>query len=290
MKSVLKDINYFLVKVLSLLPLQILYFISDIMYLFINYVIKYRKKVIYNNLKNSFPDKTDNEIKKLVKKFYRHFCDSLIETLALVSMSEKEIKKRMRYRNLEILDKYYKENKSVCAVFGHYGNWEWLAGLPFYCKHQVYAIYLPLTNNFFDELIKNARSKFGAKCIKKQSALYKIIENHNKGILTLTFFLGDQTPMHNEIGYWTNFLNQDTPVYLGVEKISKKTNQAVVFFKISKIKRGFYETEIINIEENPCNTDEFEITEKHVKLLESIISEKPEYWLWSHRRWKHKKI
>ena len=289
MKPVLWNISFFFVKLLSLLPLRILYLFSNVLFFIAFYIIKYRKNVIIGNLKNAFPEKSEIEIKNIVRKFYSHFCDNLIETVALLSMPEDEIKRRMVYKNVELLNKLYDNKKSVCVVFGHYGNWEWLASLPLSCKHNVFAIYLPLKNKKVDELIKNARSKFGVICIKKQTALYKIFENYKQGKLSITYLLGDQTPNKSELDYWTQFLNQETPVFLGVEKIAIKTGQAVVFFHIRKIKRGYYETEIINLFEDAKSTTPGEITETHVKLLEKIIFEKPEYWLWSHRRWKHKK-
>lgn len=290
MNRVLFKISYGTIWLITLLPLPVLYIISDILYIFAYYIIRYRKKVVFTNLKNAFPLKTKKEIIKIAKGYYLHLCDSLfIETVAMIHMNKEEFKKRYVFKNIEVLEDLYNKGKSICAVFGHYGNWDWSTTLPLYTKYNVYGIYMPIKNPQIDVLVNKLRSKFGAKMIHKQSAARAILNLSQTNEKFITYFIGDQTPSKHEIHYWTKFLNQDTAVFLGTEKIAKKTNQAVVYFDIKKIKRGYYEVEFIKLFENPKETKDFKITESHLRYLEKKIIEKPEFWLWSHRRWKHKK-
>lgn len=281
---------YGIIWILTLLPFKVLYIISDFLSFITYYLIPYRKKVTLTNLKKSFPEKSSTEINKIAKKFYRHLFDLFLESFKLLQMNEEQILKRFDYKNPEVLDELYSKNKSIITVFGHYGNWEWLASLPLVTKYKVLAIYKPLANSSFDKFFIRLRGKFGIETVTIQQALRKILNFQQNKELTITFFLGDQRPMGRYIKYWTTFLNQDTPILLGVEKISKQTDQAVVFIDIQKKKRGFYEIVFIKLFENPKETEEFEITEKHIRILEKIIINRPELWLWSHRRWKHKKL
>ena len=276
--------------IIMLLPLRVLYLFSDILYFFSYYLIAYRKKVTLTNLKKSFPEKSSVEIRKIAKRFYRHLFDQFIESFKLLQMNEEQILKRFHYRNPEVLDELYSKNKSIITVFGHYGNWEWLASLPLITKYKVLAIYKPLANSILDKFFIRLREKFGVITVTIQQTLRKILDSQQNKELTIMFFLGDQRPMRRYIKYWTTFLNQDTPVLLGVEKIAKQTDQAVVFIDIQKKKRGFYEIVFTKLFENPKETEEFEITEKHIRTLEKIIINRPELWLWSHRRWKHEKL
>lgn len=280
---------YGIIWILTLLPFKVLYIISDFLSFITYHLIPYRKKVTLTNLKKSFPEKSSTEINKIAKKFYRHLFDLFLESFKLLQMNEEQILKRFDYKNPEVLDELYSKNKSIITVFGHYGNWEWLASLPLVTKYKVLAIYKPLANSSFDKFFIRLRGKFGIETVTIQQALRKILNFQQNKELTITFFLGDQRPMGRYIKYWTTFLNQDTPILLGVEKISKQTDQAVVFIDIQKKKRGFYEIVFIKLFENPKETEEFEITEKHIRILEKIIINRPELWLWSHRRWKHKK-
>lgn len=270
------------------LPLPVLYVLSDLFFFLLFYFPGYRKAVVLKNLRNSFPDKSDREIRSIARAFYRHLSDSFIESFAIANMSKEEFGRRCIWKNPEVLDKYYKTRKGVISIFGHYGNWEWMSGLPLYTEMKVLAVYKPLKNIWFDRYIKNLREKFGITAIAANRCLPAMIDYCNKDIPTITYFLGDQRPLREHIRYWTKFLNQDTPVLLGAEKIARRLDQAVVFFSMNKIKRGFYEVEIIPVTENPRSTSDYEITESHTRLLEQQIRNHPAYWLWSHKRWKHK--
>ncbi|MBN2213328.1 MAG: lysophospholipid acyltransferase family protein [Bacteroidales bacterium] len=287
MRQLLFHICNIPVWLITLLPLQVLYLLSDFFFLIIYYIARYRRKVVMMNLRNSFPEKSEDEIKTIARKFYRHLCDNFIESFYVLNMSDKEIRKRYLYRNPELLRQLLKKNKSIILVMGHYGNWDWLCSLPLYFDKQVLAIYHPLTNRYFDELFNRIRNKFGVRLIQMKTAYREMLAAAKNHILTITLFLADQRPAKRSIHYWTTFLNQETPVLMGSEAIAKKLNHAVVFADIRKIRRGYYHVAFSLVCENPDQTEEFEITETHTRLLEKIIIGKPDYWLWSHKRWKH---
>jgi Kdo2-lipid IVA lauroyltransferase/acyltransferase len=275
--------------IITLLPLPLLYLISDLLYLVLYYFPSYRRKVVALNLKNSFPEKTDDELKLIEKKFYRHLSDLIIETLKLTHMSIKEQKKRFTYSNLAIIDRLREEKRDVIAVLGHYNNWEWPTLLPYYLNYKTVIIFKPLQNKYFNKFINNQRSKFGIKLTPTSQVIREIVNYRKDNINTVSVFISDQIPAKGDIKYWTTFLNQDTAVFTGAGKIAAKYDMAIVFFHIQKTKRGYYNLDIELLHDHTAGLSEIEITETHVRRLEEIIREKPEFWIWSHRRWKHKK-
>ena len=275
--------------IITLLPLRILYIFSDLLYFVLYYIVSYRRKVVAENLKNSFPEKSDAEREVIGKKFYRHLADLMVETFKLTHMSQKSQNKRFTYTNLEIIDKLREEKRDVIAVLGHYNNWEWPTLLPYYLKYKTVIIYKPLQNKYFNNFINNQRSKFGIVLTPTSNVLREIIKYRGNNINTVSIFISDQIPAKGDIKYWTTFLNQDTAVFTGAGKIASKYDMAVVFFHIQKIKRGHYNLDIELLHDHTAGLSENEITETHVRRLEEIIREEPEYWIWSHRRWKHKK-
>lgn len=276
--------------VITLLPLRILYLFSYPIYFVVYYFPSYRRKIVHNNLSNAFPLKSEKEINLLEKKFYRHLSDLFIETFKLTHMSPEEIKKRFVVENPELLDRLHKEKRDVIAVMGHYNNWEWLAALPYYTDYKAVSIYKPLKNKNFDKFINDLRVKHGMVLTPMSNIIREIISDRAHSINTVAAFISDQTPVKDEIKYWTNFLNQDTPVYLGTEKIASKYDMAVVFFNIKKVKRGYYRLSIELLFDHTAGLPEYAVTEAHVRRLEEIINENPEFWIWSHRRWKHKRM
>jgi KDO2-lipid IV(A) lauroyltransferase len=275
--------------IITLLPLPVLYVFSDFLYLVLYYVVSYRRKVVATNLKNSFPEKTDKELKIIEKKFYRHLSDILIETFKSTHMTRANQKKRFTYSNLEIIDKLREEKRDIIAIMGHYNNWEWPTLLPYYLKYKTIIIYKPLQNKYFNRFINNHRSEHGIVLTPTSQVIREIINYRKKDINTLSVFISDQIPSKGDIKYWTTFLNQDTAVFTGAGKIASKYDMAVVFFHVQKVKRGYYNLNIELLFDHTEGLSEEVITEKHVRRLEEIIKEKPEYWIWSHRRWKHKK-
>lgn len=277
---------YFIIKPISLLPFWLLYLLSDFLYLLVYKVFRYRVKVVNQNLRNSFPEKTERQIRQIRQKFYRHFMDLIVESLKIFSISEAEAKKRFVVVNPEVLLPFVEKGQSVLIVGGHYNNWEMLAvGISTYIEHQSVAVYHALRNKFLNNKILASRSKFGLKMISRPEV--KNFFKTNKE-LTATIFGADQSPSIAKKVYWTHFLNQETPVMFGVEKFAKEKNSPVVFGAIEKVKRGHYTFKLDVLFEEPLLAGYGEITCAHTKKLEQQIINAPQYWLWTHKRWKRK--
>jgi KDO2-lipid IV(A) lauroyltransferase len=277
------------IYLLVLLPFPLYYFFSDALFLLGYYIIGYRKKVIYQNLHNAFPGKTEEEIKTIGKKYYAFMIDLFLESFKQLVMSPKEIERRFKFVNPEVLDRFMESKQPIIFVLGHYGNWEW-CGQSFHLKKkfQQDVLYHPLSSGFFDWITYKLRSRWGVGLIPMHVSIKEMIRR--KDLLTATAFLADQTPSNKDASHWMTFLNQDTPVFLGTEKIARKLNRPVVYVHLNRIKRGYYETRFTIISDSPKDTSDNWITEEHTKLLEADIIKKPELWLWSHRRWKHKRL
>ena len=280
-------LTYSFVWLLHLLPEKVLFLFSDLLYLIGYQVTGYRKKVVFENLENAFPELGQDEIRKIARRFYHHLSDLILESAVFHFKSEKKALQKITYRNPELLDEIYRKGKQVMAVTAHYGNWEYLATLNLAIASQVIAIYKPLKNKYFDRMVTRNRTRFGVQVIPMEKIARELIKHHQEGNPVLTLFLSDQRPVFQNIQYWTRFLGLDTPLYLGTEKLARKLDAAVVFLKIHKVSRGRYEAEFELICDEPGTLEPFEITESHVRILENLIRETPEYWLWSHRRWKH---
>ncbi len=281
----MNQIGLFIIKILSFLPLWFLRFYTIKTYILLR-LFGYRKSVIKQNLNNSFPNKSTQEKKRISKQFYWHFAQFLTEMIKMFCISKKSIRKRVRFKNKALFQHYYSEGKDVILVLGHYGNWEWgLLATSLLIDHEMVGIYKPLSSSFWNQQIMKLRSRFGATLVSmKESARYLFKQGNKSRLIGL---IGDQTPTINEVDYWTTFLNQETAVFSGTEKLAKKLNCPVVFVHIDKIKNGYYEMSFELITENPQAHPEGEITNLHTQKLEEKIKERPELWLWSHRRWKH---
>lgn len=278
---------YLFVKPVSLLPLRLTYVISDISCFFIYRIFGYRKKVVTTNLKNSFPNMSEKEIKEIRKKFYSHFTDFLFESFRNFSITEEETLARFKVVNPEILKPFADANRSMIIVGGHYNNWEMLAvGIDHYIEHQSVAIYHKLGNKFIDNKVLKSRCKFGLKLIPRPEVKAFFA---NDSQLTATIFGSDQSPSIAKKVYWTRFLNQDTPVMFGAEKFAKEKDYPVLYGGINKVKRGYYEFKLELLFDEPTLCKHGEITEAHTKCLEKQIIEDPQYWLWTHKRWKRKR-
>lgn len=287
MKFLAYIFSYAFIWLLHLLPEPILYRLSDFIYLLMYHVAGYRKKVVFGNLEKAFPDYPHSEIRRIARKFYRHLSDVILEQAVFHFYSETRALQKIRYKNPEVLDPLYEKGKLVMAVLGHYGNWEYMASLGLAIKHPVVAIYKPLKNKYFDRMVQRNRNAFGVITVPMEKIARELIRYEREQTPVLTLFLGDQRPIYEQIQYWTKFMGRDTPVFLGTEKLARKLDAAVVFLKIRKIKRGRYEMEIEVICESPEGLPPYEITNRHVQILENLIREEPSLWLWSHRRWKH---
>lgn len=272
---------------LHLLPERIFYLFSDLLSFITHRVVGYRKKVVRENLGKAFPQYTLMQLRQTERKFYRHLCDLILETAVSHFYSGTQIQKKISYRNPELLDQYYEQGRQMIIVTGHYGNWEYLSSLGLVSRYQVLAAYKPLRNPYFDRMVRRNREKFRVITSPMEQIARKMIRFQRDGIPAATIFLGDQRPMLHQIQYWTRFMGQDTPLFLGTERMAIKLNAVVVFMKIRKIGRGRYEAEVVPVCDDPRSTNSNEITEAHVKVLEELIREEPAFWLWSHRRWKH---
>lgn len=248
-------------------------------------------KVVRENLQSSFPDKSKEELKIIEKEFYHNFCDYFVETIKLLHVSNEEIQRRFVFKNMDIVHNLMKEGNSGIMFLGHYGNWEWVPSinLLFNDGSLLAQIYRPLKNKVFDKIFLKIRSRFGSLGIPKNNTLRAILNFKNEGQKMLVGFMSDQTPSPGNIHYWTEFLNHETGVYTGVERIAKKTGFFVTYLDIVKEGRGKYTAYVKLITDNPKNEPEFAITEKYIREMEATILRNPAYWLWTHKRWKHKK-
>ncbi|MCM1109160.1 MAG: lysophospholipid acyltransferase family protein [Clostridium sp.] len=295
----MKKIRYCLMftvwYLLSLLPLWVLYRIADLLCPIVHYVVHYRRKVIQKNLKESFPDKTDKELSRIERDFYRFFCDYIVETVKLFSLSKRSLRKRMTFEGLDELDKaFHKEGHNFCFVYlGHYGNWEWIASLPYFMPKDVLCaqIYHPLWSPVFDSLFLRLRNRFGGECIPMKLTLRRIIKLRQEKRKTVVGFISDQLPNWNSMHFFVPFLNHpDTPVFTGTEQIGRQMDAAFFFAHISRPKRGRYVCTFKRMN-TPANSlpDEYPMTTLFSRLLEQMINEQPSIWLWSHKRWKRTK-
>lgn len=286
-KKLLYILAFGLLYLISLLPFWFLYKISDVIFFLLYYVAHYRRKVIDDNLLHSFPEKPQAERDRIRKEYIRYLADLIVESVKLLSISETEVKKHVQVPNPELVTKYFGDGKSVLGILGHYGNWE-MNALRFsqlFNEPRV-IVYKPLSNQFFDKVTYKMRSRFGATLVSMKSTFRKLVEYKNQR--TVTVLVGDQTPAKPDVKYFTNFLNQPTAVFLGVEKLAKLTDSVVVFCDIRRIKRGYYQCKFVPLFTEPKSTADYDITNAHVQYLEEVIKEAPQYWLWSHRRWKYK--
>ena len=282
---VAKFAYYCLVIPISYLPLRILYLFTDFFYLLLITVVPYRKKVIEGNIERSFPDKSKSERAKIKRQFYRHFCDLLAEGIKNLTISKAALTSRFTVKNSEIMYQLYNQKKSVILVSGHYNNWEWLiTAQNFLFPHKAMGIGMPMTSKFWDKKINERRMRFGMKVIHSKNFREEIEKNSHHPVAVLT--LGDQSPGDSSKSYWMDFLHQKTAVAFGTEMMAHQFNFAVVYFVTRKIKRGHYEMELFLISDDPTKNAWGELTEAHTHKLESEIKANPQFWIWSHKRWK----
>ena len=282
------NVIYAIGWVITLLPMRVLYLFSDLFYPIVYYVARYRRKVVRVNISRSFPEKTDKEVRIIEKRFYRYFCDLFVETMKEIHIGKEEIRKRMTLGNVDALTDQFAKGKSIMLMTAHYGNWEWLLNfsevLP--VESTVYQIYKRLRNKKFDTMVYALRERYGGKNIEKRDLLRTMFGYKKDGKLGIYVMISDQTPNSKNLHYWTTFLNQDTATVTGTEQLARKFDYPVFYAEINRVKRGYYHCEFIPITLEPNQTEEFEISEKYMRLLEKTIQAHPEYWLWSHRRWK----
>ncbi len=280
------NIGIFFLKQIARLPFWIIYLLSDIFYIVVYYIVGYRKKVVLQNLRNSFPEKSEAEIKKISKKYFHHFSDLSLEAIKTHGMNVNVAKKHMVVKNADVVNRFYDQGKSVVVLTMHYNSWEWSNILSQHQKHEVLAIYKPMTSLPFNIFMNEGRERFGVTALKDSLTLRTVINKKRKNELVFIWLAADQTPpgFHK---FWMKFLNQDALFYPGPASISKRFNYPLFFQSTRKVKRGHYETSYELLFENPSEVSEAEIMRTFVEKMEALIKEAPEYYLWSHRRWKH---
>lgn len=281
-------IVYAIWYLLSLLPFWVHYLFSDFIYLILYKLLGYRVKVVRKNLVESFPEKSEEELREIECKFYHRLCDYFVELVKTMTMSDKEIRKRMVFKGTEAIEQCVADKQSIALYLGHTFNWEWVTSLPLAVSDKLHCgqLYHAIENPSFDKLLLHQRQRWGAECIALVDILRKTIEYKRKKQLTIIGYIGDQVPHWNNIHHWCWFLNHDTPVMTGAERIAIKNRQAIFYLDIIQKKRGYYEAEFKLMTRNPEKLKEFEATDMYYQMLEANIRRQPELWLWSHNRWK----
>lgn len=288
MKFVLFAITYPLIWILSRLPMRILYIKSDFLFFLVYHVFGYRKKVVLENLRLSFPEKSDEELKVLSKKFFKHLVDLMMESVKAFSISEKEILKRYTYKNPELVNKYAKQGKNIALMSAHLANWEWSTSLSLVLNINLYGAYTKLNNKYFEKKVKNSREKFGIKGYKTSDTVREMQKNFSEKRQGAYILLSDQSPQPHKTYYWREFFGIKVPVHTGAEMLAKKFDLVVINYVTKKIKRGYYETEFQLITDKPKDFENYQITDKYTELTENNIKKQPEFYLWSHKRFKHR--
>jgi Kdo2-lipid IVA lauroyltransferase/acyltransferase len=273
---------------ISLIPFWLIYRISDLLFFINFYLIRYRKKVVYKNLHLSFPEKSDAEINRIARAFYRHFSDFLVESIKCISMSKRQHAKRFKYQNIELIRQLEAEKKDFALVSAHYNNWEWMIFFPSQMIHKFMAIYRPLQNKIVDRVSRRIRNRDNPALVPMEHIYREALNYRSAKKLYCIWFLADQRPPRSN-RFWTTFLNQEVSFFEGVEKLSRKLGLAVVFLDIRKTKRGHYEARFVKLYDDAAQTAENEVLCRCINEMEKEIKETPEFWLWSHNRFKHKR-
>lgn len=284
----------FILHITSLMPFWTLYVIADIIYVVLFYIIKYRREVVEKNLQESFPNKSKKERTQIEHKFYRNLADYFVETIKLNNVSDSAIKKRITFKNIEIIDNLFDQNRSIVAYFSHCGNWEWVTSITRWSRYkhgsdvEFCQVYRPLRDPWYDAYMLKLRGRFNSLSFKKRSVLRDLIMIRRRNIPSITGFMSDQKPSRGDESHIVKFLNHPTAFITGTEQIARKLDMAVVYFDMHKPRRGHYEVEIKVISTDPSSMPNMAITDAYISLLENTINRNPSIWLWSHNRWKNK--
>jgi len=285
--KLLYDLIYVGWYLLSLLPLRVHYVISDGLCFLLYRVIGYRRKVVRRNLTTAFPEKAEDEIRRIELDFYHFFCDYIAESVKLMTIRPDNLRRRMVFRGTEFINEVVESGQSCAVYLGHYCNWEWVTSLPLWVtpKAQCGQIYRPIENPEFDRLFLRLRQRLGAVCIPMQDTLRKILEYRREGQPVVIGYISDQKPHWVNIHHWVDFLHHDTPVFTGTERIAKKVGHAVFYLDVRRLRRGYYEAEFRLVTRTPQEMPDYALTDVYFSLLEQSIQRDPAFWLWSHNRW-----
>jgi len=289
MRFIVYLIAYPFLWCISMLPFRVLYLLSDFVYLIVYYLIGYRKKTVRENLALALLNLSNEERLIIEKKSFRHLCDMFLEMIKTMTISNKEINKRFVFTNMDVYKKLEAQEKSIAIMLAHYASYEWVISMNAYVNFSGYAIYKKLANPYFDKLVRDIRSRFKANLITTKETIPFIIKNKTNKVLSIYGFASDQSPRISSAFHWQKFMGIEVPVHTGAEMLSKKYDMNVIFLKVKKVKRGYYQASFEVLSENANEVPNYEITDKFLKLVEQQIIEAPEYYLWTHKRWKHKR-
>lgn len=284
--KILRWVRFFPFYGISILPFKILYIFSDLTFIVVFYIIRYRRRVVYNNIEKSFPKKSKKEIRMITINFYRHFCDLIFESIKRLTINKKDIKERLEIKNPEVIENFKKRKKNVILYTAHFGNWEWLVFMPSLIELKSYTLYKPIKNSYFNELIGLMRGRFPIEFIPLRKGYRRITQIEANNDFSMFCFIADQSPKLKSAKQWVNFLGRDTAFYLGPQEIALKKSYAVVYPNFTKTRRGHYKLEFQIIQDEDTSENNESIVEKFAKHLEKSIYKFPEMWLWTHRRWK----
>ena len=286
--KILATLLYGVLYVLSLLPLRVHYLIAEVLYLLVYRVARYRLKVVRKNLATSFPERSTEELRCIERQFYHWFCDYVVESVKLLSMSQEQLRRRMRFTGTELIDQAVAEGQSCAVYLGHYCNWEWISSLPLWLSDKAYCgqIYHPLENAELDRIFLRLRQRNGAVCIPLFEAARTIVGYKRQGKCVVVGYISDQVPFWHSIHHWVDFLHHDTPVLSGTERVVRMLDHAAYYLDVRRVRRGYYEAEFKLISRHPKELAEYELTDIYFRLLEQTIRRDPPYWLWTHNRWK----
>ncbi len=274
---------------LSILPFRVLYLFSDVAYFISYYIFGYRKKTVRENLALALPHLSDKERLIIEKKSFRNMCDIFLEMIKTMSISEKEINKRYVFKNFEVYQELEKKQKSIALFCAHYASYEWAVSINYKATFQGYAIYKKINNAYFDKLVRDIRSKFKATLITTKETIPIIIENNKINKLGLYGFASDQSPKITSVFYWKSFMGIEVPIHTGAEMLAKRYNMNAIFIRTERLKRGYYAATFEVLSENTSIVPDYELTDKFIELVEKQIYEAPEHYLWTHKRWKHRR-
>ncbi|MES2851781.1 lysophospholipid acyltransferase family protein [Flavobacterium sp. 120] len=275
--------------IISILPFRIFYWFSDFIYVIVYYIIGYRKKTVKENLALALPHLSDKERLVIEKKSYHHLCDMFLEMIKTMTISADEMNKRFVITNIELVKEFENKNKSTVLLASHYASWEWLLSFNAKTNFKGIGVYKKIANKYFDKLIRDIRSKYNAELVETKKAIPLMAENQKNGILSMYGLASDQSPKLNRAFHWDKFMGVEVPVHTGAEMLAKKYDLTVLFVKVKKVKRGFYEATFVPITDNPRSIPDFEITNTFLREVEKQILEAPEYYFWTHKRWKHRR-
>ena len=275
--------------IISILPFRFFYWFSDFIYLIVYHIIGYRKKTVKYNLALALPHLSSEERLVIEKKSYHHLCDMFLEMIKTMTISSAEMNRRFVVTNIELVKEYEKKGKSAVLLASHYASWEWLLSINEKTKFKGIGVYKKIANKYFDKLLRDIRSKYNAELVETNKAIPLMAENQKNGILSMYGLASDQSPKLNRAFHWDTFMGVEVPVHTGAEMLAKKYDLNVLFVKVKKVKRGFYEATFVPITDNPNSFPDFEITNIFLREVEKQILEAPEYYFWTHKRWKHRK-